>query len=266
MTQANGPERVMVMGAGIDRIDMEGINEFISAAIPAKENALIGNHNLHSIYLYGGDEKMRRFYDACSLVHVDGMSLVMASRLLGGRLTRKERVAYIDWLPSLFALAESRGWKVFFLGSEPGVAEMAISHFKTTYPGLLIEGRDGYFDCSPGSAENSEVLSTIAASEPDLLLVGMGMPRQEHWVLDNLEHLRVGAILTGGACMDYFAGTKATPPRWLGQLGMEWAFRLASEPRRLWRRYLLEPWVIFFRALWGFGRDTGASASQVRGE
>jgi N-acetylglucosaminyldiphosphoundecaprenol N-acetyl-beta-D-mannosaminyltransferase len=249
MRQPDGREQVAILGATVDRVDMQGLNDFISHVIPTKKNALIGNHNLHSIYLCGGDDKMRRFYDTCSLVHVDGMSLVMASRLLGGRLTREERVAYIDWLPSLFAQAEARGWKIFFLGSEPGVAEKAVDHFKNTYPELQIESRHGYFDCSPGSAENAEVLATIAASEPDLLLVGMGMPRQEHWVLDNLEHLEVGAILTGGACMDYFAGTKATPPRWLGRFGLEWAFRLAAEPSRLWRRYLLEPWVLFFRVL-----------------
>jgi N-acetylglucosaminyldiphosphoundecaprenol N-acetyl-beta-D-mannosaminyltransferase len=88
------------------------------------------------------------------------------------------------------------------------------------------------------------VLEEINRIRPQLLLIGMGMPRQEHWVYDNLEHLAANAIVLSGACFDYIAGAIPTPPRWMGQIGLEWLYRLATEPRRLWRRYLLEPWAL----------------------
>lgn len=112
---------------------------------------------------------------------------------------------------------------------------------------------DGYFDATAGSAENQKMLELINAYQPNVLMVGMGMPRQEHWILDNLESIHANTILTCGACIDYIAGVIPTPPRWMGRFGLEWLSRLLSEPKRLWRRYLLEPWFVatlFVRELW----------------
>jgi N-acetylglucosaminyldiphosphoundecaprenol N-acetyl-beta-D-mannosaminyltransferase len=89
------------------------------------------------------------------------------------------------------------------------------------------------------------VLAAIRSFRPHILMVGMGMPRQEHWILDNLDEIEVRVILTAGACMDYVAGAVPTPPRWMGRWGLEWLFRLGSDPTRLWRRYLIEPWFVF---------------------
>jgi N-acetylglucosaminyldiphosphoundecaprenol N-acetyl-beta-D-mannosaminyltransferase len=97
------------------------------------------------------------------------------------------------------------------------------------------------------------VLELIRQHNPDVLIVGMGMPRQERWLLANHDKLAAPVLLTSGAAIDYVAGEIPTPPRWLGPLGLEWLYRLASEPRRLWRRYLLEPWfavALFVRDLW----------------
>lgn len=94
------------------------------------------------------------------------------------------------------------------------------------------------------SQQNLETLAAINAYQPHVLMVGMGMPRQEYWILDNIEHIHTNAILTAGACMDYLAGAIPTPPRWMGKMGLEWLYRLLSEPKRLWRRYLVEPWFV----------------------
>ena len=93
------------------------------------------------------------------------------------------------------------------------------------------------------------MLDEIAQFHTDILMVGMGMPRQEHWIVDHLDRIPAHAILTAGACMDYVAGVVATPPRWMGRAGLEWLYRLGSEPGRLWRRYLLEPWHVLGFAL-----------------
>jgi N-acetylglucosaminyldiphosphoundecaprenol N-acetyl-beta-D-mannosaminyltransferase len=102
----------------------------------------------------------------------------------------------------------------------------------------------GYFDANPESQENERVLNAIEAYKPHILMVGMGMPRQEYWIQQNLKRLCANVILPAGAAIDYVAGAVPTPPRWAGRLGLEWAFRLTAEPQRLWRRYLVEPWSI----------------------
>jgi len=107
------------------------------------------------------------------------------------------------------------------------------------------------------------VTRAIAAFRPDLLMVGMGMPRQEAWVAAHVDALEVPAVLTCGACMDYVAGVVATPPRWAGRVGLEWGFRLIAEPRRLGYRYLVEPWSVarLFASEWWTRNRRGASRS-----
>jgi N-acetylglucosaminyldiphosphoundecaprenol N-acetyl-beta-D-mannosaminyltransferase len=129
---------------------------------------------------------------------------------------------------------------LFYLGVKPGVAERAAEILRNQYPGLQIRTRHGYFS----SEENEAVVKSINAFKPHILMVGMGMPRQEHWVVDNLNEIHANAILTSGACFDYIAGAIPTPPRWMGRVGLEWLYRLISEPRRLAKRYLIEPWAL----------------------
>jgi N-acetylglucosaminyldiphosphoundecaprenol N-acetyl-beta-D-mannosaminyltransferase len=102
----------------------------------------------------------------------------------------------------------------------------------------------GFFDTTPGSMESVAVLEAIRAFRPHILLVCMGMPRQEYWIQDNWERIHANAVLPMGAALDYWAGVIPTPPRWMGRMGLEWLCRLLSEPRRLWRRYLVEPWAL----------------------
>lgn len=109
--------------------------------------------------------------------------------------------------------------------------------------------RHGYFDAQESSPDNQDVLKDIHSYGPQILLVGMGMPRQESWVMDNWDSLSGNAILCCGAALDYFSGEIPTPPRWMGQLGLEWLYRLGSEPKRLWHRYLVEPWFVLIMTI-----------------
>jgi N-acetylglucosaminyldiphosphoundecaprenol N-acetyl-beta-D-mannosaminyltransferase len=142
------------------------------------------------------------------------------------------------------AEAVQRGWRVYSVGGKPGVFEAAAVRLRAEYPGLQLEGTHGYFDVAPGSADTKAVLARIAAYHPQVLIVGMGMPRQEHWVHDNRAALAASATLIAGAAMDYVAGVVPTPPRGAAAAGFEWLWRFAAEPRRLWRRYLIEPWYV----------------------
>lgn len=233
-----------LLGARVDAIEMEQLNDEIASKVRLGTKSVIANLNLHGLRLFLKDEKLRGFYEQAELVHVDGMSLVILGRLLRLPLRSEHRTAYIDWTPSLMSRAAQEGWRIFYLGAQPGVADKGASILKERWPALIIETHHGHFDHQRQSLENRDVLSRINDFSPHVLMVGMGQPRQEHWIADNLHHIDANVVLHVGACINFFAGTLRTPPRWMGRFGLEWAFRLVTEPRRLWHRYLVEPWAL----------------------
>ncbi|MBW4450542.1 MAG: WecB/TagA/CpsF family glycosyltransferase [Spirirestis rafaelensis WJT71-NPBG6] len=232
------------LGVQVNALSIPELNSLIAESIKQNQKWIIANHNLHSLYLYHHDPKMQAFYAKADYIHIDSMPLVFIGKLLGFPLKREQRVTYADWVWPLMAEAASKSWRVFYLGSKPGVAEQGASILRQRFPGLQIACAHGYIDMCQDSKDNLATLAAINAYKPDVLMVGMSMPRQEHWILDNLEHIHTNAILPSGACIDYVAGVVATPPRWMGRFGLEWLYRLLSEPKRLWKRYLLEPWFL----------------------
>jgi len=234
------PPRLLILNVTVNPLSITELNHYISESIDCQKCWIIANHNLHSIYLYQRDAKMRMFYERADIIHIDGMPLIYWAQLLGYPVTREQRVTYVDWIHHLLAMATCKGWRIFYLGGKPGVAARAAECLRSQYPSLMIATHHGYFRPD----QNDAVLGTITSFQPHILMVGMGMPRQEHWILDNLDRIRTNAILTAGACFDYIAGEIPTPPRWMGRMGLEWLYRLISEPRRLGRRYLVEPWSL----------------------
>ena len=232
------------LGITVNALTMNELHVLINDAVKKEKTCVIGHHNLHSLYIYHHEYKMREFYKRSKFIHIDGMPLIFLGRLLGYPLQRRHRLTYVDWIRPLMREAARQRLRVFFVGSKPGVAAQAEKVLKAEIPELQLQTIHGYFDLTPESKENQEVLESIEAYKPNILVVGMGMPRQEYWILDNLGKLNANIILTAGACMDYVARIVPTPPRWMGQLGLEWLHRLLSEPKRLWRRYLLEPWFV----------------------
>jgi N-acetylglucosaminyldiphosphoundecaprenol N-acetyl-beta-D-mannosaminyltransferase len=170
------------------------------------------------------------------------MSLIILSRLAGYKVNSKHRVTNVDLFPKIVSLASQKKWKLFYLGSEESVLRKASNYFLSRNPNLKLSFHHGYF--SKKGDENGFVLRQVTNFKPDILFVGMGMPKQEQWVIENWEHLPNCLITNSGALMDYFAGKIRTPPRWLGPLGLEWLYRLISEPKRLSYRYLIEPWQL----------------------
>lgn len=230
-----------LLGVELTPLTMDQLHRVIADTVATGRRSIIANHNLHSIYLYHRDARMRACYQKAEYAHIDGMALVLIGRALGHQLAREQRVTYVDWVRPLMAEAVANRWRIFYLGSKPGVAEKAAGLLADEFPGLCIATHDGYFDTDPAKEQNTWVLSTIAVFRPHILMVGMGMPRQERWISENLERIEANVILPAGACFDYVAGVVPTPPRWMGRMGVEWLYRLLSEPGRLWRRYLCEP-------------------------
>jgi N-acetylglucosaminyldiphosphoundecaprenol N-acetyl-beta-D-mannosaminyltransferase len=238
---------VQLLGVSVHPLTADQLKAAVAEAVEKNRRSIIANHNLHSVYLYHHDAAVRSFYARADLVHIDGMSLVLFGKLLGLRLSRRNRLTPLDWLRPLMAEAARRGWRIFYLGSAPGIADRGAEILRREFPGLLLDAAGGYFDARADGAENQNVVARINRYRPHLLLVGMGMPRQEHWILENAARVHahgVNAIFNVGALMDYIAGAVPTPPRWLGPLGLEWLFRLASRPAHLWKRYLVEPWFV----------------------
>jgi N-acetylglucosaminyldiphosphoundecaprenol N-acetyl-beta-D-mannosaminyltransferase len=269
VTGSDGCE-VSFLGLKLHPRSIDELNQLVEQGVTERRKWVITNHNLHSVYLFHRQKKLCDFYATADWTFIDGMALIALGRLYGYPLKREQRVTLADWTYPLMELSSLRGWRVFYVGSPKGVADKGAEILRAKYPGLQIEVSDGYFDARTGSLENEALLQRINAYEPDILMVGMSMPRQEYWTYDNFARLGSYLILSSnGAAMDYVAGTVETPPRWMGQLGFEWAFRLVKEPRRLFSRYLVEPWYVLMlflgdrlRAGAGF-KDSGQSASKV---
>jgi N-acetylglucosaminyldiphosphoundecaprenol N-acetyl-beta-D-mannosaminyltransferase len=182
------------------------------------------------------------------LVFCDGAGVMLGARLLGHHIP--ERITYADWIWQLAEFAEPRGFTFFFLGARPGVADKAAASLKARYPALRVVGtHHGYFDKTPGSAENEAVIEQINAVKPNILIVGFGMPLQERWLRDNWDHIDANVALTGGAVFDYVSGELQRAPRWMTDNGLEWLGRLLIEPRRLWKRYLIGNPLFIWRVL-----------------
>jgi N-acetylglucosaminyldiphosphoundecaprenol N-acetyl-beta-D-mannosaminyltransferase len=197
---------------------------------------LSGHHNLHSLYLLQRSHDVKRFYERCDDCYVDGTPVRLLLKFFGVTATPVQRFSLMDHFLELLAYAEHRHWSIFYLGSRDSVVVAGRELIATRFPLLRIQIQHGY---SPDSAE---LLRAINAFRPDVLLVGMGMPLQEQWILQHLDQLEVGFVTQAGATLDYYTGAQARPPLWLSRMGFAWAYRLAHDPARLWRRYLVEPW------------------------
>jgi N-acetylglucosaminyldiphosphoundecaprenol N-acetyl-beta-D-mannosaminyltransferase len=258
------PQSYEMLGVRFNLVDRPELLDEIERAVEAGERRVVGGHNLHSVYLYHRDARMRRFFAESRVTFVDGMPLVWVARMLGYPARRKHRNSPLDWMPSLLERASQRGWRVFFLGSSPEIEPKAARVFRARYPDLKLETHHGYFDTRPGSPGNDAVLARIRAFRPHVVGVCMGMPLQEQWIVDNFDELPPAAIFDLGALMDQLSGELPYAPRWVGQLGLEWFYRLCTQPGRVWRRYLVEPWFLLPHLARDLVRSRRAPA--IRGE
>ncbi len=256
--------RTELLGVPVDIIDSEDVLDFVASAAEQDRKAIVVNHNLHSIHLIRKNPDMAALYERADVIEIDSMPLILWGKLLGAPVWRGYRSTYLDWREAFWAMAQAHGWRVFYLGGAPGVAEEAARRLVARWPGVEIATRHGYFDQAKDSADNAAVVAEINAFAPHILFVGMGMPIQEAWITQNYEDIEHGVVLPVGAAFDYEAGVQLAAPRVLGELGLEWLFRLACQPRRLFGRYMIEPWTLVGLALKDLGRHlSGKKGAQT---
>ena len=233
-------KQISILGINFNDFTIESINGLVSQTIESSSKEVILNHNLHSIYLFHKNPEFKRFYDKQTHIHADGMPIILWARLLGYNVSAKNRITYVDWINPLLKLSDFKGYKIFYLGGKPNTGKKAINVLEKEFSNIKFGTHHGYFNVE-SKEENQKIVNAINEFSPDILLVGMGMPRQELWIDRNLNSVNANVILSSGACFDYISGEARTPPRWLGNLGLEWLYRFIFEPNRLFKRYLIEP-------------------------
>jgi N-acetylglucosaminyldiphosphoundecaprenol N-acetyl-beta-D-mannosaminyltransferase len=226
-------------GIRIDGLDRTQLLLLIDDAKVSRRRLLILHHNLHSLYLHETDPSVASAYKHASWTYIDGMPVVWLGRAMGLPITSSDRITFLDCFEAILAESAKRGWRVFYLGSSEESLSRGITILRDRHPDLVIDGRNGFFlkDGTP----SHEIVEAINEYRPDIVFVGMGMPAQEAWLAQHFSILNTSAVLTSGATMDYISGHMYKPPSWAGRFGLYGVFRLFSDPKRLWRRYLIEP-------------------------
>ncbi len=232
-------DQVNILGVNVDAVTMAEAVAHVTAAMDVRANVMIATANAEMIMRATHDEELRDILNAAALVVPDGAGTVWAARHLGHAMP--ERVAGYDLAQELLRRAPAEGRRIYFFGAAPGVAEKAKEKAEQLYPGIEIVGvRNGFF--SP--ADNAAIIAEIREARPDLLLVALGVPKQEKWIAAHLAELDVPAAIGVGGTLDVMAGVMKRAPYWMQKAKLEWLFRGLMQPKRAGRLLALPKFVL----------------------
>lgn len=230
--------RIDVLGVGFDNITMAEAVDKAYALQSEHKGHYVVTPNPEIVMLAQEDAEMARAAETAALVIPDGIGVIYGAKILGTPL--KEKIPGIDFTSALMEKMQQEGRSVFLFGSKPGVAEKAVDNLSAKYPELKFVGtNDGYFK------DDAPIIEKINSAKPDLLLVCLGAPKQEKWMMANAEKLDVGLMIGAGGSLDVFAGVVERAPEIWQKLGLEWLHRLLKEPRRIGRMMRLPKFLIF---------------------
>lgn len=232
-------ERVNILGVDVDAVTMAEAVDIVRRAMDTRAGVMVATANAEMLMRATHDEELRHILNASALVVPDGAGTVWAARHLGHAMP--ERVAGYDLAQELLRCAPAEGRRIYFFGSAPGVAEKAKAKAEQLYPGIEIVGvRNGFF--SP--ADNVAIIAEIRAARPDLLLVALGVPKQEKWIAAHLAELDVPVAIGVGGTLDVMAGVMKRAPYWMQRAKLEWLFRGLMQPKRAGRLLALPKFVL----------------------
>jgi N-acetylglucosaminyldiphosphoundecaprenol N-acetyl-beta-D-mannosaminyltransferase len=227
--------RVEILGVGISAVDMQGAVAEITRWIREGDRRYVCVTGVHGVMESQRDPSLKDIHNRSGLTTPDGMPTVWLSRWAGAKNT--SRVYGPDLMATICGVGAAEGWKMYFYGSSPGVPEEVGRRLQERYPGLEVVGTwsPPFRPLSP--AEDASAVQAINDAKPDVVWVGLSTPKQERWMAAHRESLEASVLIGVGAAFDQCAGLIRRAPSWMQRSGLEWAFRLIEEPRRLWRRY-----------------------------
>lgn len=229
-----GYETVDVLGIPIGTFTRSDLTRQFQSLLEHGKRGWISYINVYTLNLACTHAWFHRYLKNSILTYCDGQGVRFGALLTGKRI--KERIVFTDWIYDVCEVALRTGKGIYLLGATEEVLSKAQSVLSNRFPNLAIRGtHHGYFSDN----EQVSVVQHINQSGADIVIVGMGMPRQEKWISEHSNNLRSSLILNAGSCFDFVAGTKRRCPEWMGTMGLEWLFRFIQEPRRLWQRYLI---------------------------
>jgi N-acetylglucosaminyldiphosphoundecaprenol N-acetyl-beta-D-mannosaminyltransferase len=232
-------ERVNLLGVNVNAVDLSSTVELIGEQIiSGTKPAYICLAPAHNLMACRADLELRKVFNRSLLTVPDGMGTVVFLRALGHKAGR---VYGPDLMQKAADGGTEKGWKHFFLGGNPGIGERVGKRLSTENKDMQIVG---YFSPPFRKMDENEVqqmVTAVNAAKPDIVWVALGSPKQEYWMAEFRDRLRTHVLIGVGAAFDFLAGAKPQAPKWMQHAGLEWFFRLISEPRRLWRRYAQYP-------------------------
>lgn len=232
-------KRIKILDVWINNVSMEDTVNITETFIAEKKPHLIVTANAEIVMLAGKDPDFAKILAEAALVVPDGAGVVWAAKYYGHNM--QERVTGYDLTQRLLALSAKIGYKVYMFGGAPGIVEEAADTAGQTYPGINIIGiHDGFLN----SETEAKIIADIKAKRPDILLVALGVPKQEKWIARNAGKLNVPIAIGVGGSFDIMAGRLKRAPLWMQQSGLEWLYRLVSQPWRLIRMLALPRFVI----------------------
>jgi len=238
VTAETAPSSFRVLGVRVDAVQISDAVTRMESWIEQRH----GNHyitvtGMHGITVAQRDPTFKAVLSTADLVVPDGMPLVWLGRRSGHRLRR--RVYGPELMETFLQQTTARGYRHFFYGGAPGVPELLAQRLAERFPGLQVAGTHSPPFRPLTAEEDDAAVREINSSGADVLWVGLGEPKQERWMHEHRDRLNVPVAVGVGAAFDIHAGRLKQAPLWMRENGLEWLFRLAVEPRRLWRRYII---------------------------
>lgn len=248
----------------IDNVTMDEALARVDTLVRERRNAYVVAANVDCVMKLQKDRDFMTTFRDAALVLADGMPLIWVSRLLKKPL--KGRVTGADLFPAACRLAAEKGYRVFFLGADKGVAAEAARKLTLRYPGLDVCGTySPSYGFEKNAEENARIVAMLREARPDMLFVGVGAPKQEKWIHRYRDQIEVPVSFSVGAAIDFAAGRVRRSPVWMQRVGLEWFYRFLKEPKRLFRRYFIEDTQFLTLALREWRHQRGRRAAPPAG-
>jgi len=237
-------KKIDVLGINVTTASLKELNNEVRIILKSRGRKIILYVNIHGANIAQKNEWLFKLFNDSDLLLCDGAGILWGSGILGPKI--KERISLTDWGWILSGILEETGHSLFLLGSTNDILEKAVKGLLKRFPGLNMSGfYHGFFNYE--GKDNYELINRINSSGTDVLLVGMGMPRQEKWILDNAPKLNVKLIVSCGAAFNYFAAVQKRCPLWISRIGLEWFHRFLHDPVRLFPRYFPGNFIFLMR-------------------